>query len=147
MTLAVFATATQKDTPTKAYWDKKYHAIAKMFATKNMDAFVSTLDPNFTYVDDKGKTYNRAEFIKLEVAPIKAATKVTGTVRVTSVAVKGDTVAVNYDWKYQVFYKSGKSNMKDVGEEIGTDTCHKVGNNWLTVKTTVKSAHDKTSKA
>jgi hypothetical protein len=117
-----------------------------MFATKNMKAFVATLDPKFVYIDDKNKTHSRDEFIKIEVDPISQATTVGGTVKVTGVHAKGDTVAVDYDWHYTVVVKAAKGKVTDTGREVGTDTWHKVGGKWLTIKTVVKSASDKTTK-
>ena len=114
-----------------------------MFATKDMATFKTTLDPNFTMVDDKGKTHDRAEFIKMEVDPIVGAEKVVTTVRVTSVTSKGDMVAVGYDWRYHVYVKGRKGMSQDVGREVGTDTWHKVGTKWLTIKTVIKSSVDK----
>lgn len=133
--------AGQKD-KSRAFWEAKYQSIVHMFATKDTTAFIAILDPKFTYIDEKGKSHSRAEFIKLEVDPIRTASKVGGTVKVTSVAFKGDTVAVSYDWRYQI--TAGKT--KDVGREVGTDVWHKVGGKWLTIKTIVKSASDKQSK-
>ena len=116
-----------------------------MFATKNMKAFVATLDPNFVYVDDKGKMHSRDEFIKIEVDPISQATNVGGSVKVTSIHAHGDTVAVDYDWRYSVVAKGPKGKVTDSGREIGTDTWRKIGGKWLTIKTVVKSASDKTT--
>jgi len=130
----------------KAFWVKKYNGIANMFATKNMKAFIATLDPKFVYVDDKGKTHSRDEFIKMEADPISHATAVSGTVAVTGIQAKGDTVAVSYDWRYKVTVKGPQGTAIDTGREVGTDTWQKVGGNWLTIKTVVKSATDKMTK-
>ena len=139
------ALASAQSDHSKAFWVKKYNGIAKMFATKDMKAFVATLDPKFVYIDDKGQTHSRDEFIKIEVEPIKQATSVGGTVKVTNIDVKGDAVAVDYDWRYTVVIKGPKGKVTDKGQEIGTDTWHKVGGKWLTIKTVVKSASDKTT--
>jgi hypothetical protein len=145
--LLMTSLASAQSDHSKAYWQKQYNKIAQMFATKDTKAFIATLDPKFVYIDDKGKTHTRAEFIGIEVDPIKKATKVEGTVKVTSIKVSGEMVAVNYDWRYKINQKGPRGMSTDVGQEIGTDTWHKVGSKWLTVKTALKSVHDKMLRA
>ncbi len=115
---AAFASAQALSEHSRPYWARQYNGIANMFATKNMNAFVATLDPKFVYIDDKGKKHTRDEFIQIEVEPIKQATSVGGTVKVTNIHVKGDTVAVEDDWRYTVVVKGSNRQVGDKGEEL-----------------------------
>jgi hypothetical protein len=136
--ICLAALCSAQNDHSKPYWVKKYNGIAKMFATKDMDAFQALFDPSFVYIDEKKKTHSYADFVEAEISPLRNAKSVGGTVKVTSVKAKDDDVAVSYNWNYWMVAGTPKGDMRVAGTEIGTDHWHKTNNAWLMVKTVIQ---------
>jgi hypothetical protein len=141
--LVLALSALAADSTTK-HWEKTYAGIGRMFNKRDMAAFEKTLDKDFFFIGVNGNKMDRAAFIKAECDPIAAAKWCKNTVKVTSVKASGGKVAVGYDWHYSMPDPSLKGKKNIVGEEIGTDSWHKVGGRWLTYLTVVSKSTEKT---
>jgi hypothetical protein len=144
LAISALSGAAQND-HSKAFWVKQYNGIAHMFATKDMKTFAATLDPKFTYIDEKHKSHSLADFVLNEIDPVKECKSMGGTVKVTSVESEGDEVEVGYDWKYSMVMPMKQGDMRTTGREIGVDHWHRVGGKWLTFKTELNKTSSKTA--
>ncbi len=110
----------------------RYAGLLKAIKTVDTKSFDSYFAPDFVNVDPSGKSVKRDEFLKGVHGMFQGVKSCDAKETTKKVTKQGDTMAVDFDFTFQMKGKPGGDLM---AHEVGTDYWKKVGGKWLLVKT------------